>query len=112
MEAYCQLNVPSKPDDYTVEKMSETLIVNIIMADCNLLVQLGEASGEMNMIDYHVELLIVYKSELTSLIKLVHIFKGHNLVKSVFFKAEAQNQKLGDAGTQKYKNGRNFVESR
>ena len=55
VEAYCQLNVPSKSDDRKVEILGETLTVNIAMADCNLMVQLGEADRELTLIDRRVE---------------------------------------------------------
>merc|ERR1719193_54695 len=55
VEAYCQLNVPSRPDVRKVEIPGETMTVNIAMADCNLMVQLGQTDREMMLIDRRVE---------------------------------------------------------
>ena len=55
VEAYCQMNSHSRPDDCKVEIEGETMTVNIVMADCNLMVQLGEADKEMLIIDRRLE---------------------------------------------------------
>ena len=55
VEAYCQMNSHSRPDDCKVEVPGETMTVNIAMADCNLMVQLGEADKETILVDRRVE---------------------------------------------------------
>jgi len=55
VEAYCQMNPYSKPDDCNVEIPGGTMTVNIVMADCNLMVQLGEVEKEAIIVDGRVE---------------------------------------------------------